>query len=498
MESYQKDLAKIREVLSGKPEGMSITDIAESVGVNRNAVAKYMDILQIQGAVDSYRVGTSKLYFRSSRLPAASVQKVCTRPFVLIDKDGIVTGANRAFCDRTGRPLESVVLQRFGTLPVTCHMADTIQAAFRAAIRGREQRITGALVDRDGQQHAATFLFEPVVFENGRPGAAMMIEEREYASPHAELHAAFSDILALLDNEIEYVIQHTPDGTIRFVNETYCRAAGKRKEDLAGHPFRPLVSAEDAERIRTHLAGLSHQNPVALIEYKAVMADGEMKWQRWKDRALFDDQGALTGYQSCGTDITEFISLKDQLARSVEKLEEMIQQKTRDLKETNRQLYAEIAVREKDGQNLLRTRLVLDSAPFMAFLLNRKGHIQYTNNRAKDLTGRNEESLRNTLFSDIFPMYRDGAWEDLINRSLLHGRVREATVIASRDKSPAPAEIQFHPVKYQGDNWFCCFAAELADGTPLQDNFAGGTKGNAAGPHHPAPGIHQNLRDPDA
>jgi PAS domain S-box-containing protein len=490
MDSYQKDLAKIREVLSGNPKGMSITDIAESVRVNRNAVAKYMDILQIQGAVDSYRVGTSKLYFRSSRLPAASVQKVCTRPFVLIDKDGIVTDANRAFCDRTGRPHESVVLQPFGTLPVTCHTTDTIQAAFRDAIRGREQRITGALVDRDGQQHAATFLIEPVVFENGRPGAAMMIEEREHASPHAGLHSAFSDFLALLDDEIEYVIQHTPDGTIRFVNETYCRAAGKRKEDLAGHPFRPLVSAEDAERIRTHLAGLTQQNPVATIEYKAVMAEGEIRWQRWKDRALFDDRGALTGYQSCGTDITELISLREQIARSSEKLDETVQQKTRELKETNRQLYAEIAVREKDGQNLLWTRLVLDSTPFMTFLLNRKGHIQHTNSRARDLTGRSEESLRSAVFSDIFPGYRDEVWEDLIRRSHLRGHVREATVMMSRTLKPVPVEIQFHPMKYQGDEWFCCFAAEPANGTQMQDDAAGGAKGDAAGPHRPAPGTH--------
>lgn len=490
MDSYQKDLAKIKEVLSGKPGGMSITDIAEAVRVNRNAVAKYMDILQIQGAVDSYRVGTSKLYFRSSRLPAATVQKVCTRPFVLIDKDGIVTEANRAFSDRTGRSHESIVQQPFGKMPLTGRGTDTIQAAFRAAIRGREQSVTGVLVDRDGQQYAATFLFEPVVFENGRPGAAMMIEEREHAAPHAELHAAFSDILALLDNEIEYVIQHTPDGTIRFVNETYCRAAGKRKEDLAGHPFRPLVSAEDAERIRTHLAGLTHQNPVATIEYKAVMADGEIRWQRWKDRALFDDRGALTGYQSCGTDITELISLKDQLALSVESLDEMVQQKTRELKETNRQLYAEIAVREKDGQNLLRTRLVLDNAPFMAFLLNRKGHIQHTNSRARDLTGRNEENLRSALFSDIFPEYRNEMWEDLIHRSLLRGHVRETTVMTPHTLHPVPVEIQFHPMKYQGDEWYCCFAAELANGTTVQDNIAGETKGNAAGPHRPAPGSH--------
>ena len=35
------------------------------------------------------------------------------------------------------------------------------------------------------------------------------------------------------------------------------------------------------------------------------MPDGEIRWQRWSDRAIFTDLGALIEYQSVGRDITE-------------------------------------------------------------------------------------------------------------------------------------------------------------------------------------------------
>ena len=43
-------VSRIRDELEKHPEGLSITDIAGLLGINRNSVAKYMDILQVQGS----------------------------------------------------------------------------------------------------------------------------------------------------------------------------------------------------------------------------------------------------------------------------------------------------------------------------------------------------------------------------------------------------------------------------------------------------------------
>ncbi len=90
MEEYQSEILRIKELLGEHPEGMSITAISGELGINRNSIAKYMDILQIQGSVDGRKVGTSKIYYLSERLPAASIMRFCTRPLFVINQDFVI------------------------------------------------------------------------------------------------------------------------------------------------------------------------------------------------------------------------------------------------------------------------------------------------------------------------------------------------------------------------------------------------------------------------
>ncbi|HEC87136.1 MAG TPA: winged helix-turn-helix transcriptional regulator, partial [Thermoplasmatales archaeon] len=42
---YHKELEKILEIVKKNPKGSTIKEISEKIGVNRNAVAKYLDVL---------------------------------------------------------------------------------------------------------------------------------------------------------------------------------------------------------------------------------------------------------------------------------------------------------------------------------------------------------------------------------------------------------------------------------------------------------------------
>jgi len=80
MEEYLHEISRIKEALEQHPDGLSITDIAGLLQINRNSVAKYMDILQIQGSVDGKKRGTSKVYYLSHRLAVDSLRKICSQP----------------------------------------------------------------------------------------------------------------------------------------------------------------------------------------------------------------------------------------------------------------------------------------------------------------------------------------------------------------------------------------------------------------------------------
>ena len=54
-------------------------------------------------------------------------------------------------------------------------------------------------------------------------------------------------------------------------------------------------------------------------DHQVITPDGATRWQRWTDRALFDEQGHVVEYQSIGSDITEQKQAVDELLESEER-----------------------------------------------------------------------------------------------------------------------------------------------------------------------------------
>ena len=315
MEEFQEDIHRIRELLAANREGMSITDISSRLKINRNTVAKYMEILQIQGAADGRKRGTSKVFFLTERIPALSLKKVCSRPYFVVDMDGMICDTNHEFCTLAGMTADQLMRQSTETVPIRLTDGTALLNLIKTALKGSEQRARAQI--RQGERFVPVILFLiPVVFQDGRPGVALVADPENLPSgPRRRSHPA-DDLLELLDDEMEYVVRRTAEGITRYVNETYCRAVGKTQEELLGRPFKPLVSPEDAVRIQEHLARLTVKYPVGTIEYKAVMANGELRYQRWQDRALFNARGELDTINSFGIDITEQVIASQKLKKA--------------------------------------------------------------------------------------------------------------------------------------------------------------------------------------
>ncbi len=83
------------------------------------------------------------------------------------------------------------------------------------------------------------------------------------------------------------------------------RYFGLKRDEILGHRFRPKIPVEDQEQVRQFFASLTPDHPVDIIEHQIIMPDGNIQWQRWSDRAIFDPSGTVIEYQSVGRDITE-------------------------------------------------------------------------------------------------------------------------------------------------------------------------------------------------
>jgi PAS domain S-box-containing protein len=120
----------------------------------------------------------------------------------------------------------------------------------------------------------------------------------------------------IVEDQTEFISRFLPDGTHVFVNEAYCRYFNTPRDELIGKKFVPPIPPEDRNPVKDHFASLTKDHPTATITHRILLANGQVRWQRWSDRAIFDENGTVTEYQSVGRDITEQKLAEDALRAS--------------------------------------------------------------------------------------------------------------------------------------------------------------------------------------
>ncbi len=183
--------------------------------------------------------------------------------------------------------------------------------------------------------------------------------EELVAERTAELEKA-NDELRTSENRYRSVVEDSPllicnsepGGIITFVNNAYCTYFGKDQQELIGKSFFSLIPYEDRDWVAADISGLTPEAPIQVHEHRDLGLDDQIRWQRWTDRALFDEDGRVTSYQSFGEDITERKQAEEALRESEEKYRTMIE-------------YSNV----------------------MVWMLDKKGNFTYINKNSEELTG---------------------------------------------------------------------------------------------------------------
>ena len=100
------------------------------------------------------------------------------------------------------------------------------------------------------------------------------------------------------------ICRFRPDGTYTFANRAYREAFGLATDAssaAASGGWSPRTSTRPAPSWRR----ITPASPIATREVSVGTHGGSVHWQQWRDRALFDERGALVEYQAVGRDITD-------------------------------------------------------------------------------------------------------------------------------------------------------------------------------------------------
>lgn len=128
---------------------------------------------------------------------------------------------------------------------------------------------------------------------------------------------------AIVEDQTELICRFKPDGILTFVNDAYCRYFNKQRFELIGQEFLPTMPSQDRELISKNFRSLSQGHPINTYEHRIILPSGEIRWQQWSDRAVFDDQGNFIECQAVGRDITQLKQAEVDIRMALEKEREV-------------------------------------------------------------------------------------------------------------------------------------------------------------------------------
>ena len=214
---------------------------------------------------------------------------------------------------------------------------------------------------KDGVEIPVEISVTAVDGEEGQLVVGIVRDISERWRTEQELRASERRYRAIVEDQAELICRYEPDGTLTFVNDAYCRYFGMERQELLGWAFSPEIPDEDRLRMEEQLASLGADQPVARVEHRVVLPGGQVRWQQWTDRAVFDESGAVIEYQAVGRDITEQRLAEQGLRRAREELELRVVERTGELSRANEQLVREVSERSRAERALIRRHAQLRS-----------------------------------------------------------------------------------------------------------------------------------------
>ena len=176
MESYQEELAQIKTILKNNPKGMTVTDIAREIQINRNSVAKYLDILLISGQAEMVTFGPAKVFFPSSRIPLSALLNLTRDYIVVLNKELKFLQVSENLLKYFDIPRSEIIGRSLDSFSVSFFQIPEIAQNAKKALEGKELTIEKQYTSTD-RAFYLRIKHIPTTFEDGEPGATLLIED---------------------------------------------------------------------------------------------------------------------------------------------------------------------------------------------------------------------------------------------------------------------------------------------------------------------------------
>lgn len=275
---------------------------------------------------------------------------------LLVDDELSILNASRLFLEKNGditietvesaeNALRILGERKFDAIVSDYEMPGIDGLGFLKILRARGDRTPFIIFSGRGREHVildalnsgADFFIQKGVdvvaqYAEMKHKLLVVVKERRIEAALRESEVRYRGVV---EDQTEFICRFRPDGTLTFANAAFLKYYGAGSE-MIGTRFFAHIPLVEQVRIRAHLNSLNADHPFGTIEHRTIMTDGDIRWQQWSDRAITDSQGTVIEYQSVGRDITDRVRTEEKLRRYSEHLEELVEERTRKLREAGR------------------------------------------------------------------------------------------------------------------------------------------------------------------
>jgi len=240
-------------IIRFRPKGVTISELARETKVNRNSVAKYMEILQVAGQVDMKVVGNAKVYSAATRVPIATMINTFSEYIIVLDGRGQISLINDQYLRFAGLAKEEVIGHRIGDVKLPGLTTDVI-TFIREGLEGREASLE-VTIEKGGGEYFFVIRCIQTVLEGGGHGTLIILrdisEHRRAEIALAESEHIFRTLFASVHMPIFLHTSASEEIPGRFieVNDSACRAFGHTREKMLSMSIADLYpQGEDGTR----------------------------------------------------------------------------------------------------------------------------------------------------------------------------------------------------------------------------------------------------------
>ncbi|MCU7844422.1 MAG: PAS domain S-box protein [Candidatus Thiodiazotropha sp. (ex Monitilora ramsayi)] len=218
---------------------------------------------------------------------------------------------------------------------------EKVTKAYESSVINRKPYdITHRLVMKDGRVKYVHELCNTHYADDGSPlrSAGTVQDVTDRMSAMEALRLSQDRYRAVVEDTPIMLCRFLPGGEITFVNKAYCDYFRSEYNDLIGTNFLSMITYDDRAMVLKNLESLTIDSPFQTHEHQVISSSGDVCWQRWTNRALFNSEGGKISYQSIGEDITERKQAELEVRRLNRELEHRVVTRTQELEAANREL----------------------------------------------------------------------------------------------------------------------------------------------------------------